>query len=78
MPQYHFDCQRSADPADQIDGVACSAATVGGEYPADNANDAWKFAESMCFIPGTWTIKMRNGRRRLKPRKVVVEFAKAN
>jgi hypothetical protein len=61
MRQFHFNCERSRKPEDQIHGIDCTAAVIGGEISAPSVSEARRQIAAMCVIPGTWTLKLRCG-----------------
>lgn len=74
MPQYHFDCQRSSKPEDQLPGMECESGVLGGELPANTAAEAWARIVRLLCIPGVWVCRVRCGHRWLTSRTYLVEL----
>lgn len=60
MPVFHFDCQTE-------DGTA----KIGGDFPAEDAAEAWSIVKVMIWIEGRWRCRVRRGRNWLKSRTLV-------
>lgn len=76
MPQYHFQATRSTKPDDQVDGIHCQHASIGGEFYATDAKEFWHQVRRFLIVPGTWIVTARNGSRWLKARKFIAEIVK--
>lgn len=70
MPTYNYSVTRSQRPEHQLPGLQCGAAFIEGQSDFASSEEAFDFARSCCFVPGTWTLNVWRRHFR-EPRRVV-------
>jgi hypothetical protein len=62
MRQFQYSAIRSNAQEHQLPGIRCGAGVIHGRQEFRDADEAFEFAASCCFLAGTWTLAVSRGK----------------